>query len=324
MANFYWEQFIYSPSEGPGVDAALVETGRHGGTPVEIRLPKGVVGGTYRISAPLIRPSRLTTKNNGGVGKDLSDGWCLNFAVGCSHACPFCYVDEIHKRFGRSRYGEAVLERWGDYLLIPENLDEAIERTPWGRWAGKEAMMSSTHDPYLPTLAAGARRILEQALPAGVEFCLQTRSYLVTKDLDLLAQYPGQIRLQVSIATMNRDLARIIEPRVPPPEARVEILRQARDVGLNVGVILAPIFPPNRLRPDAMDDLRLMAQVLEDIEPDYVYGESLHVRGQNLKLLEDALGERVRMTPGFDRGIAKVFYRELKASGLKGTWWYDH
>lgn len=286
-------------------------------------LPTGVVTGSYRASIPLIRRSRLTTKAKGGVGKQLSDGWCLNFAVGCTHACPFCYVDEIHKRFGVPRYGEAVQQRWGNYLLIPDNLDEAIEATPWEKWAGTEVMMSSTHDPYLPKLASSARGILEHALPAGVEVCLQTRSFLVTKDLDFLAQYGGLVRLQVSIATMNRDFASLIEPRVPPPEARLEVLRKAKDAGLSLGVILAPIFPPTAQRPDVIEDLSAMAQALEDIEPEHIYGESLHVRGRNLQLTEGALGAPVTVTPGFDRGVAKLFHEELRKSGLKGTWWYE-
>jgi len=290
----------------------------------DIKLPAGVVGGGYRISFPLIRRSRLTSKNKGGVGKQLSDGWCLNFAVGCTHACPFCYVDEIHKRFGRSRYGEAVLQRLGDYMLIPQNLDEAIDRTPWERWEGKEAMMSSTHDPYLPTLAAAARKILERALPAGVRLCVQTRSFLVTKDLDFLSEFADQIRIQVSIATMNSEFARCIEPRVPPPEARIEALRQAREAGLDIGVILAPIFPPTRIRPNVIEDLAAMAEALEDLQPNHVYGESLHVRGQNVRLIEKALGEQVRVTSGFDRGIARAFHEELRKSGIRGTWWYEH
>src|SRR3990170_7942508 len=147
----------------------------------EISVPAGVAEGTYRATIPLIRPSKLTSKERGGVGKELSEGWCINFAVGCTHACPFCYVDAIHKRFGKTRYGDAVLQDWGNYLLIPSNLPEAIEETPWHRWSGKEVMMSSTHDPYLPKLAAAARQILEHALPAGVRFCLQTRSFLVTR-----------------------------------------------------------------------------------------------------------------------------------------------
>ena len=286
-----------------------------------VRLPTGVVGGSYKASIPLIRRSRLTTRANGGVGKQLSDGWCLNFAVGCTHACPFCYVDEIHKRFGLARYGDAVRQRWGNYLLVPENLDAAIDQTPWKNWAGKEAMMSSTHDPYLPKLASAARAILEHALPAGVEICLQTRSFLVTKDIDFLADYREQVRLQVSIATMDGGFARLIEPRVPPPAARVEVLRRAREAGIRVGVILAPIFPPCSQRPDAVSDLSAMAQALEDIQPDHIYGESVHIRGQNLRLLEEALGEPVRLTTGFDLGISRVFHQQLKKSGLKGVWW---
>jgi len=113
----------------------------------KVHLPASVAGGTFRTTPPLIRKSKLTSRSNGGVGKQLSDGWSLNFAVGCTHGCPFCYVDEIHKRFGQSRYGEVVLQKWGDYLLLPGNLDDAIEKTPWRRWSGKEVMMSSTHHP---------------------------------------------------------------------------------------------------------------------------------------------------------------------------------
>ncbi len=289
-----------------------------------LRVPTDVVEGTYRCSPPLIRPSKLTTRENGGVGKDLSEGWNLNFAVGCTHACPFCYVDAIHKRFGNGRYGELVSNRWGNYFLVPENLEEAVEQTPWHRWKGKEVMMSSTHDPYLPKLAGWARTILEHALPAGVRICLQTRSYLVTKDLDFLAQYHRQVRLQVSIATLNPEFARIIEPRVPSPEARLKVLRRAKQAGLRIGVILAPIFPPTSLRPDVLEDLEAMSEALEEIKPDHVYGESLHVRGLNLQNLQEDLGENVRLTPGFDKGIAEVFYEQLRLRDLSGTWWYEH
>ena len=289
--------------------------------PSSVGLPAGVTGGSYRIAAPLIHSSKLTSKMNGGVGKQLSDGWSCNFAVGCIHACPFCYVDEIHKRFGRPRYGNAVLQKWGDYLLVPENLDEAIEGTNWCKWKGKEVMMSSTHDPYLPKLANSARKILEHGLQEGVRFCVQTRSFLVTKDLDLLSEFAHQVRLQVSISTSNRDFARLIEPRVPPPEARVEILKRARNAGLTTGVILAPLFPPTAIRPDIGADIRTMVQWLRDLQPDHIYGESLHVRGANVRLIEAALGEPVRITPGFDEEAATIFGQELRHHGLRGTWW---
>lgn len=290
---------------------------------VRLKVPPGVIEGGYRCSTPLVRPSKLTSKDNGGVGKNLSGGWNLNFAIGCTHACPFCYVDAIHKRFGVHRYGDAVLNRWGDYLLVPENLDEAIEKTPWSKWKGKEVMMSSTHDPYLPKLAPWARKILEHALPAGVNLCLQTRSFLVVKDLDYLADYKDQVRLQVSIATMSRELSRRIEPRVPPPEARLEVLRRARARDLRTGVIVAPVLPGVSVRPDFAADVKDIIRRLALIRPGHVYGESLHVRGENMRLLEDALGERVVVSQGFDRAVARLFRREVAAAGLQGTWWSE-
>jgi len=231
-----------------------------------------------------------------------------------------CYVDSIHKRWGAARFGPAVLQRWGDYLLIPENLDEAIERTPWHRWRGKEVMMSSTHDPYLPKLALAARKMLEHALPAGVRLCIQTRSMLVLRDLPLLQEYRDQVRLQVSIATANREFARLIEPRVPPPERRFELLWKAKEAGLHVGVILAPIFPPVAARPDFRGDLEVMAAELEGIRPDHVYGESFHVRGSNTRLVEEALGHEIE-PDGFDSLAAFHFRRALRRHGLRGKWW---
>ena len=286
----------------------------------DVRVPSEVLEGRYRCSPPLIRPSKLTSKKNGGVGKNLSEGWNLNFAIGCSHACPFCYVDAIHKRWGASRFGDLVLQKWGDYLLVPENLEEAIDATRWERWRGKEAMMSSTHDPYLPKLAGAARAILERALPAGVRLCLQTRSYLVLRDLPLLREFRDQVRLQISIATANREFARIIEPRVPPPERRLEVLKKAKDAGLRVGVILAPIFPQVSLRPDFRADLEEMAAWIEEVGPDYVYGESFHTRGSNRALVEDALGEPLNGA-NFDTVAAFHFRRALRRHGLRGTWW---
>jgi len=167
----------------------LAEVVLEGQLAADVTVPSEVLEGRYRCSPPLIRPSKLTSKANGGVGKNLSEGWNLNFAIGCSHGCPFCYVDAIHKRWGEGRFGDLVLRKWGDYLLVPENLEEAIDATRWERWRGKEAMMSSTHDPYLPRLAGAAREILQHALPAGVRLCIQTRSCLVLRDLPLLQEF---------------------------------------------------------------------------------------------------------------------------------------
>ncbi|MCL4450114.1 MAG: radical SAM protein [Candidatus Thermoplasmatota archaeon] len=282
-----------------------------------------VLQGTYRINPPLIKPSKLTWIEKGGVGKELSDGWAINYAVGCTHACRFCYVDQIHKKYGEKRVGRGVNRSWGNYFYIPYNIDEAIEKTKWERWKGVEVMMSSTHDPYLPQLTKITRKILEEALPHGVRFCIQTRSPLVIKDLEFLSEFKDTVRVQISIATMNHDLSHLIEPRVADPESRLEIIKKAKELGLDTGVILAPIFPSVKVRPDYEKDLRDMAKLLSEIRPDHIYGECLHTRGSNIGELEQALGERVSVE-GLDYVIERRFKAVMSEFHLKGRWWREH
>ncbi len=283
---------------------------------------KNVVTGTYTLRAPLIKKSALTTVENGGVGKYLSDGWALNYAIGCTHACRFCYVDSIHKVYGRPRAGNMVMQAWGNYFAVPRDMEQLIEETPWSRWQGKEVMMSSMHDPYLPQLVGVTRKILEAALPAGVNFCIQTRSPLASRDFTLLQQYRDQVRLQVSIATLSPELARVIEPRVAPPRGRFELLRKAKNAGLRVGVILAPILPPVPQRQLPIEDLGNMMAWLAEIKPDLVFGECIHRRGSNMGELELVLGSKLGLD-GFDLKMERAFYRQLAHHHLEGKWWRE-
>ena len=284
---------------------------------------KSVTFGTYKINAPLIKPSKLTAIEKGGIGKELSDGWAINYAIGCMHGCRFCYVDGIHKRYGEQRIGKAVYKPWGNYFFVPKNIDEAIEETKWNKWSGQEVMMSSTHDPYLPQVIPTTRKILEKALPEGVKFCIQTRSPSATKDFDIISEYKDQVRVQVSIATMNHELSKLIESRVSPPESRFAVIKKAKELGLNTGIIIAPVLPSVKIRPSPSDDLKQIIEFLSEIKPDYIYGESLHTRGSNMKEIETALGERP-ILKGFDKSIEKDFYQLLKQNKLNGKWWKDH
>jgi DNA repair photolyase len=216
--------------------------------------------------------------------------------------------------------------RWGSYLLVPHNLDEAIRETPWERWSGVEVLMSSTHDPFLPQLAEGATKILEAALPRGVRFCVQTRSPLAARSIPLLSRYREQVRLQVSIATMDRQFARLIEPRVAPPESRLNLLKKAKEAGLRVGVVIAPVFPPVPQRPDWRADLEAISRALVELKPDFVYGESFHVRGMNVVYLREALGAEIdqRELPAFDREAGRFFEELCARYGLRGVWWYEY
>ena len=282
-----------------------------------------VAFGTYRINPPLIKPSKLTWVEKGGVGKELSDGWSLNFAVGCTHACRFCYVDSINKRYGVKRAGNLVNRAWGNYFYTPENIEEAIEKTNWKRWKGVEVMMSSTHDAYLPQLATITRKIISVALENGVKLCVQTRSPLVKKDFDIYSKYRDQVRIQVSVSTMNHELSRLMEPRVANAESRIDIIREAKKLGLKAGIIIAPVMPPLKIRPSPSNDVEEIVRIISEFKPDFIYGESLHTRGSNIKELEIALREPL-ILGNFDEAMEKRFHAILLKYGMKGRWWREH
>jgi DNA repair photolyase len=295
--------------------------------------------GYYEIKPPLIKPSALTASKS---GKELSDGYALNYAIGCTHACRFCYVDAIHKRFTRSRLMKKEKEKekedgkntnaiadaniidkpWGMYMLIPtkESFWYALMNTEWYRWKDKEVMLSSTHDPYLPELYDYTRKILETSLPYGVRYCIQTRSLLVRKDFDLLLRYKEQIRLQYSIMTLNLTLYRLLEPRVPSPYTRLRLLKEASTLGLKVGVIIAPIFPIEGWK----EDLEMLFKELATINGNItVYGEILHRRGSNLRYIKELGISIPEDLEDFDRQVGSHFEALLAKYNLEGRYWYE-
>jgi len=270
----------------------------------------------------LVRKSSLSA---GGSGKDLSDGWAVNFAIGCSHGCLFCYVDRIwrlHSRNPLSPLYGMELGEWGQYLHVPGDLEEQIRRTPWRRWSGRRILMSSAHDPYLPELyfpRRWPRRILEAALPHGVRFTVLTRSVLPVQDLDLYAKHRGQVLLMASIPTLDSGFTRVTELRAPPPEARLAMLRRAKELGIEVGVVVAPIITRSGWR----QDLERLFKALAELQPSVVYGESLHARGLNLARLR-AAGVEAQAGPAVDGEVGRVFEELPREHGLRGAYWREY
>ena len=182
--------------------------------------------------------------------------------------------------------------------------------------------MSSTHDPYLPELYfpnRWPRRILEAALPHGVEFTILTRSVLAVQDFDLYAKHRGQIMLMSSIPSLDSEFVRITEPRAPPPVARFSMLKKAKELGVEVGVVVAPII----VRPGWREDLERLFEALAELQPAVVYGESLHIRGLNLARLR-AFGIEVKVGPAVDREVGMLFEELLRRHGLRGAYWYEY
>lgn len=69
------------------------------------------------------------------------------------------------------------------------------------------------------------------------------------------------------------------------------MIKEAKERDIDTGIIIAPIFPSNWFRPDYLEDLGRIFEKLSDIQPDRVFGETLHAKGKNLELIESVYGK---------------------------------
>ncbi len=108
--------------------------------------------------------------------------------------------------------------------------------------------------------------------------------------------------------------------------ARIKIIARAKEMGIDTGIIVAPVFPPLKARPDPVADIDGLFVKVEEVRPDHIYGESIHVRGTNMLLLESVLGESFNGIDlrKFDKEFGLVFQELLGKYHLEGQWWPEH
>jgi len=125
-------------------------------------------------------------------------------------------------------------------------------------WKGETVVIGTATDPYQP--AERTYRVTRSVLEVlsgekGLSVCIITKSALVTRDIDLLAALANRSKLVIhlSLITLDRELARRIEPRAPTPEARVRALERLAAAGIDVGINVMPVLPGITDRPAMLD-----------------------------------------------------------------------
>ena len=204
--------------------------------------------------------------------------WSINPYVGCEFGCTYCYARETHQwaseRRGAGTQGrrnstaESPLPRQGEG--VGEGADEA-EMPPWlafekrilvktdapevlattfhpAEVKGRTIVIGTATDPYQPAERHFrlTRRILEHFLRyEGLSLGLITKSPLVARDAELLAQLSKKHRVKVliSCASLDGELLRRIEARSPAPHARIRACKALTDKGVTVGLLVAPVIP---------------------------------------------------------------------------------
>jgi DNA repair photolyase len=167
----------------------------------------------------------------------------INPYRGCEHGCSYCYARPTHEYLGFS----AGLD-FESRIMVKENAPELLRKelsSP--KWKPQELAMSGVTDCYQPIekKLQITRRCLEVLAEFRNPVTIITKNFLVTRDLDLLrelAKYQA-VQVNLSINSLDTELARKLEPRASSPKQRLAAVETLSKAGVPVGVLVAPVIP---------------------------------------------------------------------------------
>ncbi len=181
----------------------------------------------------------IATNRSPDVGFDRS----INTYRGCEHGCVYCYARPTHAYLGLSPGLDFETELFAKHDAA-ERLEEAFRRR---RYRPAPLQLGGVTDVYQPIERELriTRRVLEVLAAWRHPVQIVTKSANVLRDLDLLAELARHdlAVVDVSLTTLDADLARRLEPRASAPHRRLEAIRALAAAGVPTGVATAPVIP---------------------------------------------------------------------------------
>ena len=215
-------------------ESAVREAFEDGWTPDDLE-PKQL---TTTVSPEKARV--IITKNDSpDIGFDQS----INPYRGCEHGCIYCYARPAHAYMGLSPGLD-----FESKLFFKPHAGELLERElSKPTYRPKVIHIGGNTDPYQPQerRLRVTRQVIEVLGRFSHPFSIITKSALIARDLDVLGPLGRRnlVRAAVSITTVDRKLARSMEPRAATPERRLQAVRQLTDAGVPTIVMFAPAIP---------------------------------------------------------------------------------
>ena len=279
--------------------------------------------------------SIITTNDSPDVPFEAS----LNVYRGCEHGCVYCFARPTHEYLGLSSgldFESRIFVKEDAPLLLRKELAKKS-------WKPQILVVSSVTDCYQPIerKLGVTRRCLEVLLDFRNPVSMITKNRLITRDIDLFKQmneYHG-IAVNISITTLDADLARVMEPRASSPAHRLAAVEELSRAGIPVNVLVAPVVPgltdhemPSIIKrarqagarsagyvvlrlPYAVKDL--FVQWLEDYFPDRknkILNRIRSLRGG--KLYDPTWGKRMRGEGIFADEIRRLFEISIRKAGM--------
>ncbi len=167
----------------------------------------------------------------------------INPYRGCEHGCSYCFARPSHAYLGLSpgldfetklAYKADAAERLRAELAKP-------------RYVCQPVALGINTDAWQPVERSlrVTRGILEVLAECRHPVTIVTKSALILRDLDLLAEMAREhlVHVAISVTTLDAALARRMEPRAPSCQRRLLVIRELADAGVPVTVLAAPLIP---------------------------------------------------------------------------------
>ncbi|SPE53126.1 Radical SAM domain protein [Verrucomicrobia bacterium] len=174
---------------------------------------------------------------------DIPFNASINSFRGCEHGCSYCYARPTHEYLGFSAGVD-----FESKIMVKENAPELLRgELSSPKWKPQMLAMSGVTDCYQPV--ERKLQLTRRCLAVLAEFrnpvSIITKNFLVTRDLDLLRELAAHqaVQVNISINSLDAELARKLEPRASSPRQRLAAVEVLSKAGVPVGVLVAPVIP---------------------------------------------------------------------------------
>jgi DNA repair photolyase len=231
------------------------------------------------------------------ISKSAIYEYVINPYVGCGFGCSYCYAKFMKRFTGHS-------EPWGEFVDVkvnaPELLEKEVVKKPVGR-----VWISGVCDPYQPLEKKFelTRRCIEILGRHNWPFTIQTKSPLVTRDIDLL-RGRDNVEAGFTVTTGDDSIRRLFEPNAPPVKARIKALAELHGAGITTYAMIAPMLP-------GAEKLGAMLQGIVD----YVLVDRMNYHNADRIYKENGLTGF--LSEDFFNKTGKQLYNEFTKQGLK-------
>ncbi len=195
---------------------------------------------TVRTEVSEERPRKIITKN---TSPDISFNRSINPYRGCEHGCIYCFARPTHAYLGLS----PGLDFETRLVARPDAAKVLETELRAKRYVPEVIAIGTNTDPYQPIEDRYGimRQVLEVLYKYRHPVGVVTKGTLIERDADILGEMGrlGLARVGISVTTLDADVSRKMEPRVPLPARRLQTIRRLTDAGCPVRIMASPMVP---------------------------------------------------------------------------------